>query len=262
VTGTFRVGRWVVFPEAVPSIDAVQLGAYETPYVRLFQCFLIVAGAVCALGCNPTRVSSAEANAILTIFDRDFEYSKARTFALGAEVSDLCLTEGEVEAAEGGASGTAGAGGDGGESDPRFDEKLCVRHEDSLDDDIFDALADSMEQSGYRQVDADEEPDVIVLASAVARSYWFYASGYNICDPVLGSECWDPGTGYDYTLPYGALLLTFIDGQELEKGKVESAWLATIPQVFGPNGTRGSAGGIQAAIDQAFAQSTYLEVDP
>jgi len=222
---------------------------------------LIVTWAAWALGCNSGGVSSQEANAILTLFDSDFEYAKARTFTLGAEVSDLCLSAGEIEA-QGGASGNLGGGGAGGEFDPRFDDNLCVRHDTSLDKEIFDALADEMVLNGYVEVDADEDPDLIVLPSAVARSYWFYASGYEICDPVLGSECWNPERNYGYNLPYGSLLVTFIDGQAFLRGNVESAWLATVPQVFGTNATRGSASGVRAAIGQAFLQSPYLEVDP
>jgi hypothetical protein len=214
------------------------------------------------MGCNPGGVSASETNAILTIFDQGFDYEDQRTYILSREVSDLCLTESEVESGQGGSAGESGAGGEGGATDVRFDSARCTRHDSSLDDDILEALEGQMEGLGYRQVNVLEDADVVVLTSAVARSYWFYSIGYQICDEFLGDECWEPSTSFRHALPYGSLLVTWIDGEALREGDVESAWLAAIPGVFGSYANRGTPAGIQSAMNQAFLQSPYLEVDP
>jgi hypothetical protein len=209
------------------------------------------------LGCNSARLTASETDAILTIFDQDFRYSKARTFALAAEITDLCLLSSEMNQSAGG-----GAGGEGGSAEPPFNSELCTRHDTSIDDEILGTIGDQMVQIGYEQVKSAADADVVVLVSAVARDYWYYAGGYVICDELLGDECWDPGGGYPYALPYGSLLLTWIDGESLPDGSLESAWLATIPGVFGTYAPRGNIADFDIALRQAFRQSPYLEVKP
>ncbi len=205
-------------------------------------------------GCQGGGLTVAETNAILTARDAGRDFSRYRSYALSDHVKALCLVPSEVKDGGGGASGDDGAAGAAGApSAPDFNSSKCTRGSAALEEDIFEAVAEGMEAAGYERVASPNQADLALLVARVARDHWYFSSSYGICDEFIDA-CVEPQLGSKYLIPTEALALVLVD----RKKKNEVVWLVAIPKVFSSGVQKAS---VQRAIAQAFAQSSYLEVD-
>lgn len=206
-------------------------------------------------GCQGGGLTVAETNAILTAREPGRDFSEYRSYALSDHVKALCLVPREVKDGAGGASGDEGAAGAAGApTAPDFNSSKCTKGSTALEEDIFEALAEGMQEAGYERVDSPKNAELVLLVARVARDHWYFASNYGICDEFIDA-CVEPQLGPKYLIPTESLALVLVD----QNKKNEVIWLAAIPKVFASGAQKAN---VQRAIAQAFAQSPYLEVDP
>ncbi len=127
---------------------------------------------------------------------------------------------------------------------------------------ILTRIKSIMEARGYEEVDADEEPDMHLLVGAIevkttvvgcggGGGWWGYYPGYP-------SGCWYP-VAYSYST--GSILMTLWDKDSLPNADNDTTppeWEAGINGLL--QGSQSSiTTRIQNSIDQAFAQSPYIQ---
>lgn len=199
-------------------------------------------------GCSPDSLSTTDTDVVITVRDLGRSYAPYRTYALPDTVIDVC------EASASGAAGAAGAAGAGG-GDAGDDDCEPLNH--NHDEAIFESLRDNLDQLGFSEVEADEDPDVIILAAAVAQESWYVY--YPYCDYWYGycfDYAWGP-TAISY--PIGTLALYMVSWRDAddEKGSIPVIWLGVVSGLLSGSEEL-DQDRIEVNIDQAFAQSRYL----
>ena len=200
--------------------------------------FGLIAGLIA--GCHPGGAEFVdELDLVLTSYEESFDFGGANTFALPDKIPVVTgnLADGE---------------------DPEFLEEAKASV-------ILDKIRTNFVTRGYTEVqdDADLVVPVAVMSTTTLVlycdywwdywSWWGYYPGY----PGYGG-CYYP-SGYSYTT--GTIVITAIDGAN-EDGKpetpVNAVWGAAINGLLEGSDASLSAR-VEKSIDQAFAQSTYLQ---
>jgi hypothetical protein len=118
---------------------------------------------------------------------------------------------------------------------------------------------------GYNKVDDPNPRDISVLVAASKSDYFYY---YNGCWPYYGyTYCWDYPYGgyYDYAFTAYSLFINMVDAQGQPVPPTEqlpAIWLAGINGIDDNLTASYKKARIEARIDQAFAQSPYLDPTP
>lgn len=206
------------------------------------------------IGCSYEALSTAETDVVFTDYDPNRNYRSYKTYALSGQVIDLCARKEELP------TGLGGAGGEGGLPFTIPEGTNCREFNHDLDDEILEAVRRNFDAYGYERVaSTEDDPDVVVLVGTVVRDNWFYAPGYAWCDPYYAGWCWYPTRPYIYNLPTGTVVITMADASESEDGDLSTAWLAVLSGLYTTSSVLSDEARVNRAVDQAFAQSLYLE---
>lgn len=216
------------------------------------------AGAAAVLaGCYPGEITSVEqTDVVITLHDRDFDFSQNRTYAMPDTVLDICRDLEDVEC------------DNPVEIDHSFDSEILAR---------VDANMASLDYEKISLEDLEVNPaDVVMLVAVMANEreayvyypwygYWGYWPGWGAYPPG-----WGPGWGGGYpccggvgTVTYqaGTLFLNMVDPDlvDPEAREIPAIWAGALNAVLSKSegNNRGRA---LDGIDQMFAQSQYLKV--
>lgn len=198
-------------------------------------------------GCSPDSLSYTDTDVVITVRDLGRSYAPYRTYALPDTVIDVC---------EFGAAGVAGAGGAAGAGGSGSDEE-CEPLNHNHDQAIFDSIRENLDQLGFTEVEPEDDPDVMILAAAVAQESWYVY--YPYCDYWYG-YCFDYGWGPTaVSYPIGTLALYMASWRDADeaKGRVPVIWLGVVSGLLSGSQEL-DEDRIEISIDQAFAQSSYL----
>lgn len=203
--------------------------------------------ALALAGCSPDSLSATDSDVVITVRDLGRSYAPYRTYALPDTVIDVC------EVSSSGAAGAAGAAGAGGGDASGDCEPLNHSHDEA----VFDSLRKNLEQLGFTEVEPDEDPDVMILAAAVAQESWYVY--YPYCDYWYGycfDYAWGPAA---VSYPIGTLALYMVSWRDAddEKGSVPVIWLGVVTGILSGSEELDRER-IETNIDQAFEQSRYL----
>lgn len=191
------------------------------------------------LGCYPEGAEYIEDyDLVITNHDKAFDFGSVNTFALPDEVVKLTgnLIKGE---------------------DPEFIE-------DEYADIIINSIRENMEDKGWIEVLKDEDPDVIILPSAVSSTtfiwyydwwYWdwwypYYWWGWYYPYPIYGGS---------YTSGSVFIQMTYPDGITAADN-IPVIWSAILNGLLEGDVDK-IDDRIERGIDQAFDQSPYLDLD-
>lgn len=203
-----------------------------------------------ALGaCSPDSLSYTDTDVIVTVRDLGRSYAPYQTYSLPDTVIDVCSLP---ESGTGGAAGAAGAGGADSGSDAD-----CQELDHHFDEEILEAIQDNLDELGFSEVGADENPDVMILPAAVAQESWYVYDLY--CDYWYG-YCFDyPWGPTAISYPLGTLAMYMVSWRDADDatGKVPVIWLGVVSGLMSGSHEL-DAERIDANIGQAFAQSAYL----
>ena len=191
-------------------------------------------------GCYPEGVDYYEETDIaLTHFQDDYDFLAKTTYAMPDRI--VKITGNKIE-------------GD----DPEFVPDITATA-------ILNMIAENMNSLGWQRVDIDDNPDLLLAPAAwetTTISWWYdywgwWWGGYY---PGWGC-CWGgyypPVHVTSYTT--GTLVMTLIDPDiESTSGNPISQWTGAISGLM--SGAY-DADRVRRAIDQAFAQSPYLNTD-
>ncbi|HET6350005.1 MAG TPA: DUF4136 domain-containing protein [Candidatus Krumholzibacteria bacterium] len=202
--------------------------------------FLLPGGAVLLLAivllisCYPgDPLTVSETDAVVTLFDKNTDFSTKLTYAMPDTVMHLV--------------------GEGGKDD-------VSRAYDQL---ILTQIHSNLDKLGFTRVSDPNTADVQVYTAAVVQDYvgyayygwyWDYWYGY---PPGWGWYPWYPSGGVAYSYRVGTLLVVMMDPHKTvpDQKLVPPVWSAAM------NGLADKASNsqrIKNGINQAFAQSKYL----
>jgi hypothetical protein len=203
--------------------------------------------------CYPNGPSSPEdMDLVGTSYDKDFNFSNAKTFSLPDTVVHI------IDQGEGDSLG---------------------RDHDSL---IINRVRGHMISLGYQEEPLDTliPADVVLLISASSSTssglffdpawwwgYWGWWPGWGV---YPGAPVWGPGWGMGFPVGFpvyityttGTLFLTMIDPEnsDAEEATIAVTWLAAINALLSGS-SQDMAQRITDNIDQAFKQSPYLKTN-
>jgi hypothetical protein len=148
---------------------------------------------------------------------------------------------------------------------------FTMRHD--ADAEITAHIRSHLVSLGWRDAagDATPVPDVVVLVAATARlqtgvfyTDWYGSWGYlPYWGPTVSTDwIWSSPAAVPYSFPAGTLLVTMIDlrDQDMTTRDIPLLWAAAVDGVI--RGVSASASLAIIGLDQAFAQSAYLERTP
>lgn len=195
-------------------------------------------------GCSPDSLEDTDLDVVITVRDPGRSYATYQTYALPDTVIDVCAVTGS------GAGGAAGAAGAASETD-------CQHLNHDHDDAILASIRDNLNQLGFSEVEPDEDPDVMILAAAVAQESWYAYNQY--CDYWYG-YCFEytwATTAVSY--PLGTLAMYMVAWRDADDvaGRVPAVWLGVVSGLLSGSHEL-DEDRIETGIDQAFAQSRYL----
>jgi hypothetical protein len=138
------------------------------------------------------------------------------------------------------------------------------------EDDILSYIQTKLTGLGYNPVASGAARDFAVIVAGAESDYFYYYSG---CWPYYGYYyCWDypyyGGGYYDYAFTAGSLIIQLVDtdgNPPPPPGTNEDAelvWLAGINGIEDSYLESYAETRIEGLIDQAFAQSPYLDPTP
>lgn len=234
----------------------------------------ILTGTAAALflgSCYPQGFNSVgELDTVLTWQDKGRDYSELRTYDVPAQVIDLCEVDFEnlPPIGQGGPAGEGGSAGGHGISD-------CYEAEHKFDAVILDAIHENMTALGYKRarVADGDSPDVVVVVGIVASTtwlvaqsypmWWYYGGGYyGYWGGYYGWSSYYPWTtAVEY--PTGTVVLDMLVVKEAdsENRRIPSAWIAAARGLGSlTTSSANQKARVRATIDQAFAQSPYLNL--
>lgn len=122
---------------------------------------------------------------------------------------------------------------------------------------ILSAMKDQMNNYGWSEVDVDANPDMVLVPGTITTTNYFYSYWYN----------WWYGGYYWYYPPYysassyttGTLLMVLADPNESNiLNTSEAKWIGACNGILSQTG---SISRVVDAVDQAFEQSEYLELN-
>jgi hypothetical protein len=191
------------------------------------------------VGCYPDGPEYIEDfDLVITNHDTSFDFDSIETFALPNQVVKITgnLVEGD---------------------DPEFVS-------DEYADIILNGIRDNMEDYGWEEVDRNNEPDVIILPSAMqsTTAVWYYDYWY--------WDWWYPYYWWGWYYPYPIYGGSYTSGSLFVQMTYPAGITAAdnIPVVWSSilNGllegtTENIEDRIERGIDQAFEQSPYLDQD-
>lgn len=199
------------------------------------------------LGCSEGGLQYTDTDVVVTVRDPGRSYHQYGTFAVPDEVIDLC---------EGGAGGAGGEGGAAG-AQGTGDEGNCLPVTHKYDEEILAAIRRNMAALGFEQVEADADPDVMVLPGIVAQNSWF--PYYPYCD-YWYDYCFGYGWGpVAVSYRIGTLLMYMVATNEVdeERGIAPVIWVGAVTGLVSGSVSLDKRR-IDVNIDQAFQQSRYL----
>ncbi|QLE00379.1 DUF4136 domain-containing protein [Galbibacter sp. BG1] len=212
--------------------------------MNLFRLGYLILGSLLVLSCaedGPDYVD--ELDVVYTNYNADFDFGTTNTYAIPDNVvkiddADFPLAEGE---------------------EPEFIDPV-------YGDVILSAIADNMNDRGWTQVDKDNNPDVIILPTAMStlNLYYYYDWGYwgwwGYPGYGPGWGWWYPGYYPPYVSGYRSgtvvLQMTYPDGIGIDD-TIPVIWTSAINGLF-EGSTASIQDRIQNTVDQAFTQSPYL----
>ncbi len=211
-------------------------------FVKTFRPFALVSGllilftSIALVSCYPEGPTSAEElDVVVTVFDKDVDFSKITTFAMTDTVIKL---EGSIDV------------------------------DDKWDPVILDQIKTNMEDLGYTYVPNDTTlppPDVAMVVAVVANENYVISGGW-WGYPGWGGWWGYPGWGWYYppyyyttSYPLGTLFIQMADPNAVEAPDdlVPVYWLATMNGMLS-NSSSVTRDQIKRLINQAFEQSEYL----
>ncbi len=230
----------------------------------LLHVAIAAAGTLGLEACHPVSLSdSSETDTVVTIRAHAYDYAKNRTYDMPDTVADLC----NKTVTPGPDAGAAGEGGQAGT--PVSDLVDCENITHSFDSLILDTVRQNLEALGYVRIakDSGELPDVVMLVGVLAANNWFAYTYYPWYTYYPGYGYYGWGGYYPYypvtavvNYPTGTILMNLVsmkDG-EADQKRAPSIWLGSINGLLS-SGDSTATDRITSSIDQAFAQSTYLE---
>ena len=210
--------------------------------MRSLATLLVLALAAAMTGCYPDQITSTtQLASVTTLVDSQAPLRNARTFALpDTIIHSMSLTG-------------AGPG-------------VITRAGDA---EILGAIRSSLLSLGWQEVTnvSAQRPDVVVLTAVLEQTntgvayadWWANWSWWPGWPATFGPEwVWaSPVNAVAFTYQTGTLLITMLDLQHANtaRKRVPLLWAAGVSGVL----TTSSFNGALAGIDQAFAQSPYLE---
>ena len=163
---------------------------------------------------------------VLTIYDRDVDFGANRTYSFPDSVTHYPLDD--------------------------EDDSASYPH----DDQILQEIDDQMAAYGYTKEPESNDPDVIIDVASTTSDYFYYWSYY-------------PGWYYPYYYGYyvsyayttGTVFIHMgIDESNDSEQIVQSIWFTALNGILNDS-TGNISARITRNIDQAFAQSPYLQVN-
>jgi Domain of unknown function (DUF4136) len=207
-------------------------------------------------GCHPENLNDAsETDTVITARAHGYDYSTTKTYDLPDTVADLCEA---VNTA--GDAGEAGAG-----NRPPIGTIDCESPTHSYDTLILNTVRQNLEARGYVQVSEGSTPDVVMLVGTIASNNWVVYQSYPWGWYYPGYYGW---SGYYPYYPYttavnymtGTVVMDLVSlkDADLTTLKAPSIWYGAINGLL-QTGAVATTTRITTNIDQAFAQSEYLE---
>ena len=201
--------------------------------------------AICLAGCYPSGPDYVEQlDLVVTNYDPNFDFSARSTFSLPDKV--VKITGENIEDPD-------------GNNEPDYVTQTYA-------DMILNAIRDNMLSYGWSEVDESASPDVIILPAAMEVTNlvyyydWWYWGWYYPGYPGYGWGWYYPGYYPPYVSSYstGTVFIQMTDPNGLTPdSNIPVVWLGIVNGLL--TGDVGSvATRINSTIDQAFAQSTYL----
>ena len=187
---------------------------------------LFLALAVGLYSCYPgDEITAADTDIVATYFDKEADFSTKLTFAMPDEIIRLDDEGNPI-------------------NDPGVNDQLAINR-----------IKSNLDQAGFTEITDPDSitnvPDVLVIAFA-NQSTWVsggcYSSWYSWYYPYYG---WCYPVYYTYDI--GTVLIVMIDPSESRN----ALWVAALNGIL-EDTNAGIASRLTAAIDQAFAQSLYL----
>ncbi|HYP97247.1 MAG TPA: DUF4136 domain-containing protein [Polyangiaceae bacterium] len=221
----------------------------------------LIAAASGLFACHPAGIDDAsETDTVITRKAKDYDYSVNRTYYVPDTIADLCKVDPDKFPI-----GQAGASGDG--DLPNLD---CNEITHLYDSTILDDIKRHMEQLGYERVSKEEAAtaDVALLVGAVSSNNWVAYSWYPWYPYYGYPPYWGWGIYYPYypttsvvNYPTGTLVMELVSLKNADLGehRTPSIWTASISGLLA-NGETTAATRVNTTLDQAFAQSPYLQV--
>lgn len=129
---------------------------------------------------------------------------------------------------------------------------------------ILDRVRQNMNSRGWQEVEVGQEPDVVMLASAIKSenvSYYYYYGGYwGWYYPYYGYGWYYPGYYPTYTsYTSGSLVLQMVVPDEPSAtDNIPVMWVAVLNSVL-EGSSLDLIDRLETNVDQAFTQSEYLK---
>jgi hypothetical protein len=205
----------------------------------LYGMSALTAGIIMILaGCYPGSVESVEElDLVVTLFDKEANFSTLKTYSLADSIIHVCDVPAEEQ---------------------NCPSELTRRY----DDQILSRVEANLQSAGFTKAANSQQADVYVVIAANASDftgYAYYGWWWGYYYPGYPGYGWYyPGYAVPYEFTTGTLFIGMFDPDKVDtpNKRLGGAWLAAI------NGLLGEGGNAQARlttnIDQAFAQSPYL----
>ncbi len=230
---------------------------WTVPARRVGHSLLVgVVGAMLA-ACYPGEISSVEdTRVVITAYDKDFDYSAQRTYAIPDTVVEVCDIPNPPDGLP-----------------INCDEEDRIDYDHENDAVIVAQVVQNMNALGYtriptEQVDENNLPDVVVIAMVSVNewtAYTYYPCGgywgwWGWYPPGYG--CWYPGYVGSTSWEQGTLFVDMLDPQGIDDPgqQVPTIWTGAVTSVLSSSQSTNLNLALDG-IDQAFDQSSdYLMV--
>jgi hypothetical protein len=200
---------------------------------------------------EPTSISQTQV--VITAYDKDFDYSSQRTYAIPDTVVEVCDLENP----------------DPGLPISCDDNRIDYNH--AYDSQLVARVVENMNALGYSRIPTDDVtegnlPDVALITMVSVNewtSYTYWGCGgywgwWGWYPPGYG--CWYPGYISTTTWEQGTLFVDMLDPSGISEERVPSVWTGAINAVLSSSNNTNLNLAL-SGIDKAFDQSAdYLMV--